>query len=313
MRQGQRSGVQPRAWCAATRLVSTELAGLVDQVRRDGAIRETELLMSRPRALAAPRHRPGGAAQLAAGAGPGRGPHPRAAGRGGPARLRRQREPRAEDAGRRDPAARRGRARRGRRPGGGAAVQRADDHRVRAADPTGAADHRAVAAAGRRPGRRAARRAASTRSSRPRSTPVPIDADAAQISVVTGGAAGLEVFGNTEQITAAIANLVANAIAYSGEGSTVLVSAKGLPDSVEISVVDQGIGIPEQRGRADLRALLPRRPGAPPFHRRDRPRALDRQARRRHPRRRHQRCGPSRGKDPRSPSLCPAGSRRPSR
>ncbi len=73
-----------------------------------------------------------------------------------------------------------------------------------------------------------------------------IDADARQISVVTGGAHGLEVFGSSEQITAAVSNLVANAIAYSGEGSTVLVSAKGLPDVVEISVVDQGIGIPER-------------------------------------------------------------------
>ena len=72
-----------------------------------------------------------------------------------------------------------------------------------------------------------------------------IDADARRISIVTGGTPGLEVFGSSEQITAAVANLVANAVAYSEEGSTVLVSTKGLPDSVEISVVDQGIGIPE--------------------------------------------------------------------
>ena len=72
-----------------------------------------------------------------------------------------------------------------------------------------------------------------------------IDADARRISIVTGGTAGLEVFGSAEQISAAVANLVANAVAYSEEGSTVLVSTKGLPDSVEISVVDQGIGIPE--------------------------------------------------------------------
>ena len=72
-----------------------------------------------------------------------------------------------------------------------------------------------------------------------------IDADARRISIVTGGTAGLEVFGSSEQITAAVANLVANAVAYSEEGSTVLVSTKGLSDSVEISVVDQGIGIPE--------------------------------------------------------------------
>ncbi len=73
-----------------------------------------------------------------------------------------------------------------------------------------------------------------------------IDADARAISVVSGGAHGLEVYGNAEQVTAAVANLVANAIAYSDDGSTVLVTAKGLPDVVEISVVDQGIGIPEQ-------------------------------------------------------------------
>ncbi len=73
-----------------------------------------------------------------------------------------------------------------------------------------------------------------------------IDADARQISVVTGGAHGLFVFGSGEQITAAVSNLVANAVTYSGEGSTVLVSAKGLPEVVEISVVDQGMGIPEK-------------------------------------------------------------------
>ena len=72
-----------------------------------------------------------------------------------------------------------------------------------------------------------------------------IDADARRITVVTSGTSGLEVFGNPEQITAAVANLVANAVAYSEHGSTVLVSAKALDDTVEISVVDQGIGIPE--------------------------------------------------------------------
>jgi two-component system sensor histidine kinase SenX3 len=72
-----------------------------------------------------------------------------------------------------------------------------------------------------------------------------IDADARRISVVTGGTAGLEVFGNEEQITAAVANLVANAVAYSGTDSTVLVSSKADGDDVEISVVDQGIGIPQ--------------------------------------------------------------------
>ncbi len=71
-----------------------------------------------------------------------------------------------------------------------------------------------------------------------------IDADTRRISLVTGGMHGLEVFGNAEQVAAAVANLVANAVAYSGQNSTVLVSAKANESTVEISVVDQGIGIP---------------------------------------------------------------------
>ena len=58
---------------------------------------------------------------------------------------------------------------------------------------------------------------------------------------------------------------------------------------VEISVVDQGIGIPPRRARPHLRALLPRRPGPPPLHRRHRSRPVHRQARRGHPRRRRPR------------------------
>ncbi len=79
-----------------------------------------------------------------------------------------------------------------------------------------------------------------------------IDASARQVSVVTGGTPGLKVHGSEEQIAAAVSNLVANAVAYSETGSTVLVTTKsvggdGEPDEpgvLEISVVDQGIGIP---------------------------------------------------------------------
>jgi two-component system sensor histidine kinase SenX3 len=71
-----------------------------------------------------------------------------------------------------------------------------------------------------------------------------IDADSKRISIVTGGVTGVEVFGNEEQVTAAVANLVANAVSYSEPDSTVLVSTKTDEDRVEISVVDQGIGIP---------------------------------------------------------------------
>jgi two-component system, OmpR family, sensor histidine kinase SenX3 len=71
-----------------------------------------------------------------------------------------------------------------------------------------------------------------------------MDAGSRSISVVTGGTPGLTVFGNEEQLLAAVTNLVANAVAYSGDDSTVLVSTKPHDDMVEISVVDQGIGIP---------------------------------------------------------------------
>ncbi len=71
-----------------------------------------------------------------------------------------------------------------------------------------------------------------------------IDADSKRISIVTGGASGLEVAGNAEQVTAAVANLVANAVSYSEPDSTVLVTTRGDDRTVEISVLDQGIGIP---------------------------------------------------------------------
>jgi two-component system sensor histidine kinase SenX3 len=71
-----------------------------------------------------------------------------------------------------------------------------------------------------------------------------MDASNKHISVVTGGTPGLTVFGSEEQVSAAITNLVSNAVAYSGDDSTVLVSTKPNEDMVDISVVDQGIGIP---------------------------------------------------------------------
>ncbi|GAA1916527.1 ATP-binding protein [Nocardioides lentus] len=71
-----------------------------------------------------------------------------------------------------------------------------------------------------------------------------IDAQARRITVVAGGEEGLEVLGNAEQIGVAVGNLVANAVAYSREGSSVLVSARGEEDAVDVSITDQGIGIP---------------------------------------------------------------------
>ncbi|CAI9387355.1 sensor histidine kinase [Microbacterium sp. T2.11-28] len=72
-----------------------------------------------------------------------------------------------------------------------------------------------------------------------------IAADAAQITIVRGGVRGAWVRGDVQVLTEAIANLVANAVAYSPSGSTVGVGVKVVDGAVEIAVTDRGIGIPE--------------------------------------------------------------------
>ena len=71
-----------------------------------------------------------------------------------------------------------------------------------------------------------------------------IDAGSKQIEIVTSGTPGLEVLGNEQQVTAAVANLVSNAVTFSAPGSTVLLRTKAENGTVEIAVVDRGIGIP---------------------------------------------------------------------
>jgi two-component system sensor histidine kinase SenX3 len=70
------------------------------------------------------------------------------------------------------------------------------------------------------------------------------DANASGITLVHDGQRDLVLLGNREQVALAVGNLVANAIAYSPEGSTVVVSAKAGEGTVDLSVTDQGIGIP---------------------------------------------------------------------
>ncbi len=71
-----------------------------------------------------------------------------------------------------------------------------------------------------------------------------MDATSKNIKVVVGGTPGLRIFGNEEQVSAAVTNLLANAVTYSGVDSTVLISTKECESMVDVSVVDQGIGIP---------------------------------------------------------------------
>jgi two-component system sensor histidine kinase SenX3 len=73
-----------------------------------------------------------------------------------------------------------------------------------------------------------------------------MNAAAKDISVIAEGEEGLKVMGSEKQVTAAVANLVANAVAYSEPGSRVVVTRKKVDHAIEISVIDQGIGIPEE-------------------------------------------------------------------
>ncbi|WP_442933518.1 sensor histidine kinase [Micromonospora sp. CPCC 206060] len=68
-------------------------------------------------------------------------------------------------------------------------------------------------------------------------------AAARRVQVVVAGERDLTVHGNDSQIATAVANLVDNAIAYSGEDTTVTVATRADGDDIEIAVTDQGIGI----------------------------------------------------------------------
>ncbi|ROT31934.1 cell wall metabolism sensor histidine kinase WalK [Micromonospora sp. HM5-17] len=68
-------------------------------------------------------------------------------------------------------------------------------------------------------------------------------ATARGISIVVEGDRELTVYGSDSQIATAVSNLVENAIAYSGEGTTVTLAVRRDGDHIEIAVTDQGIGI----------------------------------------------------------------------
>ncbi|GAC1384420.1 MAG: ATP-binding protein [Marmoricola sp.] len=55
---------------------------------------------------------------------------------------------------------------------------------------------------------------------------------------------GLAILGNRDQLELAVSNLVANAVTYSPAGSKILITTKSAGEAVEISVTDQGVGIP---------------------------------------------------------------------
>jgi two-component system, OmpR family, sensor histidine kinase SenX3 len=73
-------------------------------------------------------------------------------------------------------------------------------------------------------------------------------ASARGIELAASGPHGLSVLGDEDLLITALRNLLENAVAYSPEKTRVVVSTRcpGDDRSVEISVADQGIGIPER-------------------------------------------------------------------
>ncbi|HET9779116.1 MAG TPA: ATP-binding protein [Propionibacteriaceae bacterium] len=75
-----------------------------------------------------------------------------------------------------------------------------------------------------------------------------MDAERRRITLAVAGAAGTRVLGDSRQLGVAVGNLVENAIAYSDTGARVVVAAhaqaRSDDDYVEITVSDNGIGIP---------------------------------------------------------------------
>ena len=66
------------------------------------------------------------------------------------------------------------------------------------------------------------------------------------IKLAASAPAGIEVFGDHEQLAVAIKNLIENAILYSDEGSQVGIGLRAENGVAEIAVTDSGVGIPAE-------------------------------------------------------------------
>ena len=71
-------------------------------------------------------------------------------------------------------------------------------------------------------------------------------ASAHGIELAASGERGMAILGDEDLMVPALRNLLENAVAYSPERTRVLISTRRAGNSVEISVADQGIGIPER-------------------------------------------------------------------
>jgi two-component system sensor histidine kinase SenX3 len=79
-------------------------------------------------------------------------------------------------------------------------------------------------------------------------------ADSRDIELVGTAPADLYVLGDFDQLVTGLGNLVGNAVNYSPDRTKVVVAVRREGDLAEISVTDQGIGIPEQ----DLKRIFER-------------------------------------------------------
>ena len=74
-----------------------------------------------------------------------------------------------------------------------------------------------------------------------------VDAERRGVTLTVAGTSGCQVLGNARQLGVAVGNLVENAVIYSDDGARVTVAARLDPksvDTVEVTVSDNGIGIP---------------------------------------------------------------------
>lgn len=73
-----------------------------------------------------------------------------------------------------------------------------------------------------------------------------VAADRGSVDVVVGGQLDSVVVGDEEMLVVAIDNLVSNAVTYSPEGGRIGIGVSVADGAIEISVTDQGPGIPEE-------------------------------------------------------------------
>jgi two-component system sensor histidine kinase SenX3 len=72
-----------------------------------------------------------------------------------------------------------------------------------------------------------------------------VAADLSRVTLVSGSVSNVEVFGDETLLVLAVDNLISNAVQYSPENTRIGIGVRQRAGTVEISVTDQGVGIPE--------------------------------------------------------------------